>query len=84
MPFGLKNAGATYQRMVTDVFKPILGTLIEAYVDDMVIKSRYAKDHVKHLEEVFSYLHKVNMRLNPDKCTFGVPAGKFLGYLITQ
>ena len=84
MPFGLKNAGATYQRMVTEVFKPLLGTVMEAYVDDMVVKSHHAKDHVLHLQQVFKLLNENNMRLNPEKCTFGVPAGKFLEYLVTN
>ena len=84
MSFGLKNAGATYQRMVTKVFKPLLGKVMEVYVDDMVIKSREADTHVDDLKLVFAQLDRVQMRLNPDKCTFGVQAGNFLGYLVTN
>ena len=84
MSFGLKNVRDTYQRMITSIFKPLLGKSMEAYVDDMVIKSKRAHSHVKYLKEVFSYLNKINMKLNLDKCTFGVKAGKFLGYLITH
>lgn len=69
--------------MVTTIFKPLMGTVIEAYMDDMVVKSHHAKDHAKHLQQVFELLKK-NFRLNPEKCTFGVPSGKFLGYLVTK
>lgn len=61
MPFGLKNAEATYQRMVIEVFKPLMGTMIDSYVDDMVVKSLHTRDHAKHLQQVFELLNKNNV-----------------------
>ena len=84
MPFGLKNARATYQRLVNKVFKPLIGHTIEVYVDDMITKSREPKDHVRHLEETFELLRRYGMKLNPEKCAFGVNSGKFLGYLVSH
>src|ERR1043165_2693920 len=71
MPFGLKNAGATYQRMATTVFHDLIHNEIEVYVDDMVIKTRTADEHVVALEKVFQRLCKYNLKLNPTKCLFG-------------
>ncbi|XP_019442352.1 PREDICTED: uncharacterized protein LOC109347077 [Lupinus angustifolius] len=84
MPFGLKNAGATYQRMMSKVFAGQTGEHIEVYMDDMIAKSLPGEDHVSILESIFLQLRKYNMRLNPEKCTFGVEAGKFLGFLLTS
>ncbi|KAH9714403.1 hypothetical protein KPL71_020650 [Citrus sinensis] len=84
MPFGLKNAGATYQRLVNKIFKPLIGHTMEVYVDDMIIKSKEPMDHVKHLEETFELLRKYEMKLNPEKCAFGVSSGKFLGFLVSH
>ncbi|KAL5702453.1 hypothetical protein ACHQM5_027671 [Ranunculus cassubicifolius] len=84
MPFGLKNAGATYQRLVTEMFKEMLGKTVEVYVDDMIVKSKNKENHVADLEAVFARLNKYNMKLNPAKCAFGVSSGKFLGYMITN
>ncbi|KAL0421292.1 UNVERIFIED_CONTAM: hypothetical protein Slati_3152100 [Sesamum latifolium] len=72
MPFGLKNAGATYQRLVDKIFRPQIGRNVEVYVDDMLVKSKKAADHVKDLEETFSVLRKYKLKLNPAKCAFGV------------
>ena len=72
MPFGLKNAGATYQRLVNKVFKPLIGKTMEVYVDDMITKSKIPKEHGRHLEETFGLLRKYKMKLNPKKCAFGV------------
>ncbi|KOM40249.1 hypothetical protein LR48_Vigan04g044700 [Vigna angularis] len=83
MPFGLKNAGAAYQRLMDRVFSSQIGRCMEVYVDDMVVRSRSVEEHVRDLAEVFCQVRKYNMRLNPAKCTFGVPAGKFLGFLLT-
>jgi hypothetical protein len=81
MPFGLRNAGATYQRMMNKVYnKKILGDILEVYMDDMIVKSKEEIDHATHLKRVFEQTRKYNMRLNPEKCTFGVQAGKFLGF----
>ncbi|CAL0314908.1 unnamed protein product [Lupinus luteus] len=84
MPFGLKNAGATYQRMMSKVFDGQIGDHMEVYMDDMIAKSLPGEDHVSILESIFKQLRKYNMRLNPEKCTFGVEAGKFLGFLLTS
>ncbi|KAI5329272.1 hypothetical protein L3X38_028669 [Prunus dulcis] len=84
MPFGLKNAGATYQRLVNKIFKEQIGKTMEVYVDDMLVKAPARADHIKNLAEAFSLLRKYNMKLNPSKCTFGVSSGRFLGYLVTQ
>ena len=83
MPFGLKKAEATFQRMVNKLFKELIGNTMEVYVDDMLLKSLDRSDHVKHLEEAFALLRKFNVKINPEKCAFGVASGKFLGYLVT-
>ncbi|WZY69704.1 hypothetical protein YC2023_001944 [Brassica napus] len=84
MPFGLKNAGATYQRLVNRMFAKQLGTTMEVYIDDMLVKSVRADDHLAHLRECFDILNAYKMKLNPAKCTFGVSSGEFLGYIVTQ
>ena len=83
MPFGLKNAGATYQRMMTRMFRDKIGHTAEVYIDDMVTKSRQEVQHIEDLQGVFEVLRQHKLHLNAEKCTFGVEAGKFLGYLIT-
>ncbi|XP_028087698.1 uncharacterized protein LOC114288396 [Camellia sinensis] len=84
MPFGLKNAGATFQRMVTKMFTPMLGRTMEAYIDDMVVKSREKSQHLADLAEMFAILKHYKLRLNASKCVFGVGTGKFLGFLVTN
>ncbi|GAU14157.1 hypothetical protein TSUD_169830 [Trifolium subterraneum] len=84
MPFGLKNAGATYQRMMNKVFHNEIGDMLEVYMDDMIVKSEEEIDHTDHLKRVFDQARKFNMRFNPEKCTFGVKAGKFLGFYLTE
>ncbi|GAU50523.1 hypothetical protein TSUD_177730 [Trifolium subterraneum] len=84
MPFGLKNAGATYQRMMNNVFHSEIGDMLEVYMDDMIVKSEEEIDHTVHLKRVFDQARKFNMRFNPEKCTFGVKAGKFLGFYLTE
>ncbi|XP_022880562.1 uncharacterized protein LOC111397817 [Olea europaea var. sylvestris] len=84
MPFGLKNVGATYQRLVNKIFAKLIGKTVKAYVDDMVVKNKQLNSHVSNLEEVFATLSRYNMKLNPTKCAFGVASGKFLGFMITQ
>ena len=81
MPFSLKNAGATYQRMVTRMFKVQIGKNVKAYIDDMVVKSKQVSEQ-KDLKDVFLVLRKHKLRLNASKCSFGVSSGKFLGYMI--
>ncbi|XP_065007682.1 uncharacterized protein LOC135638490 [Musa acuminata AAA Group] len=82
MPFGLKNAGATYQRTVNKMFAHQIGRNMEVYVDDMIVKSQEAGAHLADLAKAFATLHKFGMRLNPVKCAFGVTSGKFLGFVI--
>ena len=84
MPFGLKNAGATYQRLVNRMFKKQIGTTMEVYIDDMLVKSTTAGLHIAHLSETFQILRDYNMKLNPAKCAFGVSAGKFLGFIVNH
>ncbi|GJY38660.1 reverse transcriptase domain-containing protein [Tanacetum coccineum] len=82
MPFGLKNAGATYQRLVDKAFEKQVGRNLEVYVDDLVIKSYTETELLRDIEEMFRTLRKINMKLNPKKCTFGAVEGMFLGYMI--
>ena len=84
MPFGLKNVGATYQRLVTKIFRPLMGKTIEVYIDDMLFKSKERPDHTKHLQETFELLRTHDMKLNPLKCAFEISSGKFLGFMVTQ
>ncbi|CAL2256821.1 unnamed protein product [Prunus armeniaca] len=84
MPFVLKNAEATYQRLVNKIFKEQIGKTMEVYMDDMLVKAPKCADHIKNLAESFSLLRQYRMKLNPSKCTFGVSSGRFLGYLVTQ
>ncbi|GJZ20278.1 reverse transcriptase domain-containing protein, partial [Tanacetum coccineum] len=84
MSFGLKNAGATYQRLVDEAFDKQIGRNLEVYVDDMVIKSKAEKDMLADIAETFDNLRRINMKLNPKKCSFGVEEGKFLGYMVTS
>ena len=83
MPFGLKNVGATYQRLVTKMFRPLLGKTMEVYIDDMLVKSKECPDHATHLQEAFEFLRAYDMKLNPSKCAFGVSASRFLGFMVT-
>ncbi|GLT31014.1 hypothetical protein SLA2020_057820 [Shorea laevis] len=84
MSFGLKNAGATYQKLVQIVFKLQIGRNIEVYVDDMIVTSKRAEDHIDDLNETFQNLRRAQMKLNPLKCTFAVESGKFLGYVVSK
>ncbi|GKV51566.1 hypothetical protein SLEP1_g58208 [Rubroshorea leprosula] len=84
MPFGLKNAGATYQKLVQIIFKLQIGRNIEVYVDDMIVTSVRAEDHIGDLHETFQNLRRAEMKLNPLKCTFAVESGKFLGCVVSK
>ena len=84
MPFGLKNAGATYQRLMTKIFKPLIGHSVEVYIDAIVVKSKTREQHILHLQEVFYLLRQYGMKLNPSKCAFAVSADKFLGFMVSQ
>ena len=82
IPFGLKNAGATYLRLMNRIFTPQIRRNVQVYVDDMLVKSRREEDHLEDLKETFDTLRSYNMKLNPGKCAFGVMAGKFLGFIV--
>ena len=84
MPFGLKNAGATYQMLVTRMFQKQIGTTMKVYIDDMLVKSTAAELHIAHLSEAFQILREYNMKLNPAKCAFEVSAGKLLGFIVNN
>ena len=83
MPFGLKNIGTIFQRIVNKVFKELIGNTMEVYIEDMLVKSLDCSDHVKHLREAFTLLRKFNVKFNPEKYTYKVAFGKFLRYLVT-
>ena len=84
MPFGLKNAGSTYQRMMMRMFESQLGKNIEIYIDDMVVKSKRVSEHLGDLGAIFKIFRTYKLRLNASKCLFGVGLGKFLGYMVTH
>jgi nucleotidyltransferase/DNA polymerase involved in DNA repair len=84
MPFGLKNAGATYQLLMNQMFQNQIGRNVEVYVDDLLVKIILATKHIEDLRETFLTLREYNMKLNPMKCAFGVSSGKFLGFMVSQ
>src|SRR3954471_11102856 len=84
MPFGLKSAGSTFARAVQIGFEPQLHRNMEVYMDDIVVKTKDKATLVQDLEEKFANLHKINHKLNPEKCVFGVPSGKLLGLFVSQ
>ena len=84
MPFGLKNVRATYHRLVTKIFRPLIDKTMDVYIDDMLLKTKERLDHTKHLQETFELLRSNGMKLNPLKCAFEVSSGKFLGFMVTQ
>ena len=84
IPFGLKNAGVTYQRLMNKIFANQIRRNVQVYVDDMLVKNWREEDHLKDLEETFGTLRSYNMKLNPSKCAFRVTAGKFLGFMVSQ
>ena len=84
MPFGLKNAGATYQRAMMKIFQDMQHKTVECYVDDLTVKSKRKEDHLQDLREVFLRLRKHKLRMNPLKCFFGVSSGKFLGFIVRK
>ena len=84
MPFGLKNAGATYQRAATTLFHDMMHRDVEVYVDDIIVKSRYRADHLAALQRFFERIRQFRLRLNPKKCTFGVTYGKLLGHIVSE
>ena len=83
MPFGIKNAGATYQRMIQTCLANQIGKTVEAYVDNVVVKSKHVETLVDDLRVTFNNLRTYDIKLNPEKCVFGVPAGKLLGFIVS-
>ena len=84
MPFGIKNVGATYQRLMNKMFAHQISRNVQVYVDDMLVKSLHEVDHLDDLRETFDTLQSFNMKLNPNKCTFRVTTRKFLGFMVSQ
>ena len=84
MPFGLKNTGSIYQRMVMWMFETQIGRNIEAYINDMVVKSKQVEEHLANLGETFSVLKEHKLRRNTSKCSFGVSLRKFFSYMINH
>ena len=84
MSFELKNAGATYQRLMNKMFAHQIRRNVQVYVNDMLVKSLCEEDHLDDLRETFNTLRSYNMKPNPNKCTFSVAAGKFLGFMVSQ
>lgn len=84
MIFGLKNAGATYQRLVNYMFTEKNSKMMEVYADDIIVKSERREDHLSHLTQTFAILRRFNMRLNLKKCNFGVESRKFLEHMVSK
>jgi hypothetical protein len=84
MPFGLKSACATYQRGIQRCLHSQIGHNTEVYVDDVVVKTQEEEGLISDLAGTFDNLTKFKMKLNPEKCTFGVPFGKLLGYMVSH
>ena len=84
MPFDLKNAGATYQRIMNCMFHDHIGRNVEVYIDDMLVKTKEERNHLEDLQETFNTLRHYQMKLNPSKCAFRVSSGKFLGFMVSS
>ena len=84
IPFSLKNAGVTYQRLMKKMFAHQIGRNVQVYVDDMLVKSQREDDHLDDLKKTFNTFRSYNIKLNPSKCAFGVTAGKFLRFMMSQ
>ena len=84
MPFGLKNAEATYQRVSNTLFHDMMHKDVEVYVDDMIVKSRDRADHLAALQRFFERIRQFRLQLNPKKCTFGVTSRKLLGHIVSK
>ncbi|XP_015166801.1 uncharacterized protein [Solanum tuberosum] len=82
MPFGLKNAGASYQRAMQNIFDDMLHKKVECYVDELVVKTKQREHHLEYLRIIFERLRKFDLKMNPLKCAFGVTSGKFLGFIV--
>jgi hypothetical protein len=84
MTFELKNAGATYQRAMNYIFHELFGKIVEIYIDDVVVKSRGHQEHLADLRKPLGCTRKHGLKMNPNKCAFGVLAGQFLGFMVHE
>ena len=84
MPFGFKNACATYQHDVTTLLHDLIHKEVEVYVDDMIVKSKDREEHIPAFQKFFERIQFYKLQLNPKKCTFGVTFGKLLGFMVSQ
>lgn len=84
MPFGLKNAGATYQRLVNKIFKDQIRRSMKVYMDDVLVKSREFDQHIEDLRKAFPILRRYQMKLNPTTCAFAMQSGKFLNFMVSE
>ena len=84
MPFGLKNASATYQRMIQTCLETQIAKIVEAYMDDVVIKTKHVETLVDNFRLTFDNLRTYDIKLNPEKCVFGIPTGKLLGFIVSS
>jgi hypothetical protein len=84
MTFGLKNAGATYQRAMNYIFHELAGKVVEIYIDDVVIKSLSHDTHLEDVKRTLECTQKHGLKMNPNKCASGVSAGEFLGFLVHE
>jgi hypothetical protein len=84
MTFGLKNAGATYQRAMNYIFHKLIGRIVKIYIDDVVVKSKGYKEHLADLRETLECMRRHGLRMNPNECAFGVSAGQFLDFMVHE
>ena len=84
LTFGLKNAGATYQRAMNYIFYKLIGRIVEIYIDDVVVKSKGYNEHLADLREALECTRKYGLKMNPNKCAFGVSARQFLGFMVHE
>jgi len=84
MTFGLKNAGATYQRAMNFIFHKLIGKIVEIYIDDVVVKSKGYKEHLEDLRATLECARKYGLKMNTNKCALGVSAGQFLGFMVHE
>jgi len=84
IPFGLKNAGATYQRAMNTIFRSHFRKKVECYVDDIAVKSRDKNDHLRNLKIMFDIMRAYQLKMNPTKSFLGISSGKFLGFIVTS
>ena len=84
MTFGLKNAGATYQRAMNYIFHELIGKIVKIYIDDVVVKSKGHQEHLADLRRALECTRRHGLKMNPYKCAFGVSTGQFLGFMVHE